>query len=375
VDKSYCRYRTYKLDVVQKAAAKAARNVLFRNILPGYPNCTFLAMFTPLENPPSGDSRFISVPRAVIDCQARSSYQASLFAIESFLKMTRGNSHEVKMPHYVVCRFVDDRTVVRKKWGDVVWLADFSTVEWFEWNITQVQEQAYLEPKITPDRCDEATPKWSEVKMRYNMAKWQRLRDQRKNMTEEAKDLRARAALMGLASSVDYDEECLVLNVRSQSEFSSLIAVQAYMVANRRTSEPECSLRLILGTHSLAPSDVRERNNFELGLQKCRDCVVEVLGYVPKLVAARATDFIIAKDEESEKDRDSESEKQSESAAPSEAAIDQEHENADASGEEENDENSEGEGEYRNNEEGGDEDDEEERGAVKEVPAAQRRAA
>lgn len=186
-DKWYCRYRTYKLDVVQKAAAKAARNMLFRNILPGYPNCTFLAMFTPLEDPPIGDSRFISVPRAVIDCQTRSSYQASLFAIESFLKMTRGNSHEVKMPHYVVCRFVDDRTVVRKKWGDVVWLADFSTVEWFEWNITQVQEQAYLEPKIMPDRCDEATPKWSEVKMRYNMAKWQRLRDQRKNMTEEAK--------------------------------------------------------------------------------------------------------------------------------------------------------------------------------------------
>ena len=36
---------------------------------------------------------------------------------------------------------------------------------------------------------------------------------------------------MGLASSVDYDEECLVLNVRSQSEFSSLIAVQVCVCA------------------------------------------------------------------------------------------------------------------------------------------------
>ncbi len=59
--------------------------------------------------------------------------------------------------------------------------------------------------------------------------------------------------------------------------------------------------------------------------------------------------------------------KQSESATPSEAAIDQAHENADASGEEENDENSEGEGDYRNNDEGGDKDGEEERGSVKDV--------
>jgi hypothetical protein len=57
-----------------------------------------------------------------------------------------------------------------------------------------------------------------------------RVRDFSLNVLCFCQDLRARAALMGLASSVDYDEECMVLNVRSQSEFSSLIAVQVCLL-------------------------------------------------------------------------------------------------------------------------------------------------
>lgn len=56
-------------------------------------------------------------------------------------------------------------------------------------------------------------------------------------------------------------------------------------------------------------------------LLKYHDVFVQVLGYVPKLVAARATDFIIAKDEESEKDRDSESEVQFSNASTQEMTF------------------------------------------------------
>jgi hypothetical protein len=56
-------------------------------------------------------------------------------------------------------------------------------------------------------------------------------------------------------------------------------------------------------------------------LLKYHDVFVQVLGYVPKLVAARATDFIIAKDEESEKDKESESEVQFSNASAQEMTF------------------------------------------------------
>jgi len=41
-------------------------------------------------------------------------------------------------------------------------------------------------------------------------------------------------------------------------------------------------IRLILGTHPLDPADLRVKALRDVGLQKCEDAVVEVVGYVPK---------------------------------------------------------------------------------------------
>ena len=123
-DQPYCRYRLLKIEMNEEREAKALRNVVYRNIDYSPPANTSYALITPLEHVPKD---FIKIPEAVIQYLRHPVIKPS-HGIESFLGMIHGGTSKIKRQHYVLCRFVDDRTVKHKNWGELVYLADFTNV-------------------------------------------------------------------------------------------------------------------------------------------------------------------------------------------------------------------------------------------------------
>lgn len=123
-DQPFIRYRLHKIEDHEERAAKAQRNVIFRNIAHSQPTTASYALVTPLEQVPN---TLISIPEAVLKYLREPVIQVS-HGIESFLAMTHGGTTKVRRQHYVLCRFIDDRTVKEKKWSSLVFLADFTNV-------------------------------------------------------------------------------------------------------------------------------------------------------------------------------------------------------------------------------------------------------
>jgi hypothetical protein len=139
-DKAFIRYRLHKIEEHEERAAKAQRNVVFRKITHSQPTSASYALMTPLEQVPS---TFVSIPQAVLEYLKEPVVQVS-HGIESFLAMTHGRytiksgTTNVRRQHYVLCRFIDDRTVKDKKWGVTVFLADFTNVSLISRSLTRV---------------------------------------------------------------------------------------------------------------------------------------------------------------------------------------------------------------------------------------------
>lgn len=133
-DKPFIRYRLHMIEENEERAAKAQRNVVFRNITHSQPTSVSYALITPLEQVPS---TFISIPEAVLTYLKEPVVRMS-HGIESFLAMTHGRykTTNVRRQHYVLCRFIDDRTVKDKKWGVTVFLADFTNVSAISLSLT-----------------------------------------------------------------------------------------------------------------------------------------------------------------------------------------------------------------------------------------------
>lgn len=74
------------------------------------------------------------------------------------MEMVKGGTSHVLKAHYVLCRFVDARTVTDKKWGEVVMLADFSQVEWDKWETTHRPDVDVFMPQTKALRVDEEPP-------------------------------------------------------------------------------------------------------------------------------------------------------------------------------------------------------------------------
>eukprot|EP00277_Geminigera_cryophila_P016211 CAMPEP_0179442356 /NCGR_PEP_ID=MMETSP0799-20121207/25872_1 /TAXON_ID=46947 /ORGANISM="Geminigera cryophila, Strain CCMP2564" /LENGTH=493 /DNA_ID=CAMNT_0021227457 /DNA_START=364 /DNA_END=1845 /DNA_ORIENTATION=+ len=279
-DRHFARYRMHKIELKEEADEKSVRNPIYRGIEHTHAVTASNVLLTPLEEPPT---TIITVPEAIRDYQRHRIQKPSL-GIESFLEMVHGHTVKVERQHYVVCRFVDDRSLAHKKLGNIIFLADFSNVEWDKWDTFEKEHDEFFQPRTKGYRIDEAPPAWCSVDIKLNTARTQILLRKRVAMTKEQNRLRQRAALLGATTTdIDYDQEFAVFNPRELSGIGTLRSIQSFLVeAPHFEGGFATQIRLILGTHPLDPVDLRVKALRNVGLQKCEDAVVEVLGYIPK---------------------------------------------------------------------------------------------
>ena len=290
-DIPFTRYRMHRIEEKEAANERAKRSPLYRNIKQAFPSCHSNVLLAPLDEPPDG---LITVPHAIRD-YLKYKYQAPHLGVESFLEMVRGGSAHVERPHFVVCRFVDERTVLDKKLGEMIFLADFTSTEWDCWHSSQSENDAFLEPCTKANRVDEPDPPWRTIDIKLNKIKVQALRRKGAEMTKEQAALRRRAILMGVSDKPDYNDVMKVFNPRELCGIGTLRAVQSYLAEDASfEGGVVAQMRLIFGSHPLPPADLKVKEAYDIGLHKCYDAVLQVLGYVParknKMAERRASE-------------------------------------------------------------------------------------
>ena len=100
---------------------------------------------------------------------------------------------------------------------------------------------------------------------------------------------------MGVSDKPDYNDVMKVFNPRELCGIGPLRAVQSYLAEDASfEGGVVAQMRLIFGSHPLPPADLKVKEAYDIGLHKCYDAVLQVLGYVParknKMAERRASE-------------------------------------------------------------------------------------
>jgi hypothetical protein len=305
-DRPYMRFRMHLIEQKESETEKALRNPVYRNIQLSYPATSSNLQLSPMEQAGVPDD-FVSLPDAIRDI-LRHPYQAPAYGLESLFSMSRGVSALVQARHYAVCRFVDDRTAKGKKWGEVLFLADFSQLEdkWDKWDSFSTNNDIFFRPRMKADRVDHAAPLWRSVNLVVNKDRTRTILRKRSETSKEQEKLRKRAALFGISEKVDYAEQFATFSPAELVTVGKVRAIQSYLVEDPTFEGGHVTeMRIVVGALPLPPGDVKQRMLYEVGLQKSEDAVIQVLGFVPyasNQTQQKPDPFAMAKDIQSDND-------------------------------------------------------------------------